>query len=93
MAYGLQLFNSSGVLTWDSSTVVGGVLADVRTYAASGTATLLYPAFAGNYVRIIHLLVWNEAGTAGVVADTALGYPRVTVSAASTTRKFALEVY
>jgi len=38
-------------------------------------------------------LLWVEAGTMGVVADTALGYPRVTVSVASTTRRFAVEVY
>jgi hypothetical protein len=93
MTTALQLFNDEGTLHWDSRNVAGGVIADVREYAATATATLTYPVFAGRSVEIVPLLLRVQAGTMGVVADTTLGYPRVQVSAASTTRRFAVEVY
>ncbi|WP_338678908.1 hypothetical protein OPV09_17405 [Janthinobacterium sp. TB1-E2] len=93
MMAALQLFNDNGTKNWDSRTVAGGIIADVRQYASTETAVLTYPIFAGRSVEIVPLLLWVEAGTMGVVADTALGYPRVTVSVASTTRRFAVEVY
>jgi hypothetical protein len=89
----LILYDTAGVPWWDSDSAAGGVFADVKTYLAADTATLTYPAFAGRSVVIVPLLIWNEAGTIGVTADTALGYPRVTVVAAGSTRRFAIEVF
>ena len=87
------LRNAANQVTWDSRNVAGGLLADVRTFAAAVTAVLTYPAFPGRSVRIIPLRVWAEAGTLGVTVDTALGYPRVTIAAGSTERRFAVEVF
>lgn len=88
----LTVYNASGTPVWDTDTVAGGVIADVRSYAAGDTATLTYPAFAGHSVLIVPLLVAIAAGANGVSADTALGYPRVTVVAAATQRRFAVVV-
>jgi hypothetical protein len=92
MTQGLQVFNPAGSLVWDSSTVAGGAVADVRSFLPTDTATLTYPAFAGRSVYIINLRIRTEAGVSGVAADTALGYPRVTVSTAGSGRRFAVVV-
>lgn len=92
---GLQIFdpNDGVTVVWDSDTVGGGVFADVRAYSAGETATLTYPAYAGRSVEIVPILSWNQSGAYGVTTDTALGYPRVTVSAASGgTRRFIVMV-
>lgn len=89
---GLTIYNATGGEVWNTDTVAGGVIADVKTYLASETATLVYPAFAGRTVLIVSLLVRNSAATSGVTADTALGYPRVTVAAGPATRRFAVVV-
>lgn len=89
----MVLRNAANQVTWDSRTVLGGVLADVRTFAAGATAVITYPAFPGRSARVIPLRVWAEAGAPGVTVDTALGYPRVSVAAGSTERRFAVEVY
>ena len=93
MSQGVQVFNAAGALVWDSSNVAGGVIADIKTYESTNTAILTYPAFAGRSASIITLLSWIAASTDGVSVDYALGYPRITVSAASTTRKFAVVVF
>lgn len=89
---GFTVYNAAGAEIWNSDTVAGGVIADVRAYAAADTATLTYPTFAGRSVLIVPLRVNSSGSIYGVTADVALGYPRVTVAAASTDRHFAVAV-
>jgi hypothetical protein len=90
---GLTIYGANGIdEVWNSDTVAGGVIADVKTYLSTETATLTYPAFPGRSVLIVQLLQRVSSGATGVTADTALGYPRVTVAAATGTRRFAVVV-
>lgn len=93
MSFGVQIWNSAGVSVYDSSAAVGGVIADVKTYAAGATATLTYPAYPGRSVEIIPLISGNDTANYNVTTDTTLGYPRVTVASSGAIRKFAVEVY
>lgn len=95
MAYGMQVFDSSGALVWDSSTVLGGCAIDYREIPVSTAVTYEYPAHAGRSVALqavdgdnFQLLPTGTAGTYGVTVDTTLGYPRVTVASASFVRRF-----
>lgn len=91
----LTLYDENGNYVWDTDTVAGGVIADIRTYDASASASLTYPTFAGRSVVVVNLLTWAEEDDIGVTTDTALGYPRVTVSALSNSagnRRFAVLV-
>lgn len=90
MAYGIQVFDASGALSWDSTTVVGGVVADYREYLAGTSGVLLYPDFAGRTVFLIPVL---DSTTATVTVDTGLGYPRVTIVTATFARRFMLVVF
>ena len=72
MAYGLQLFNSSGAKFFDSTTAMGGVVVDIIT-ASSAVQTKTYPAFPG---RTAFTTVISGIGT-DTTTDTTLGYPRV----------------
>lgn len=76
MTYGIQTFDAAGTLLWDSSTAAAGVVADVQNVAGGASATFTYPDFAGRSAAALVLLGF---GNTGVTADTALGYPRVTV--------------
>lgn len=89
---GITIYNPAGTEVWNSDNVAGGVIADVRAYTGSESATLTYPIFAGRSVLIVPLLANNSASDNGVSADVDLGYPRVTVAAASSTRRFAVVV-
>lgn len=89
MSYGLQAFDASGALMWDSSTVNGGVSIDYQEVASAATGTFTYPALAGRTPFITTIF---DAPTGSIVVDTALGYPRVTVSAVSFLRRFIVWV-
>lgn len=93
MGQGLEIRDAGGVVVWNSLDYAGGVVADVRTYAAGATATLTYPDHAGRNVMIVPLVYGASAGGLGVSSDTALGYPRVTVAAAASQRRFAVVVW
>lgn len=74
MTFGLQLFNASGQVSFDSRYAQGGVIADQVTRAAgSGTEVRTYPAFAGR-TAIVKAGGYDAPGA----VDYALGYPRVT---------------
>lgn len=90
MTFGVQVFDASSTLVWDSTTVVGGIPADVRFYAAGASgATLSYPQFAGMSAFILD----GSQATAFVSLDTSAGYPVVTVSSPSVDMVFLLMVY
>ena len=92
----LIIYDTDGTTeVWNSDTVSGGVIATIKAYAPTGTDTLTFPAFAGRSAQIVNLLTSVTAGKGNqnVTLDFALGYPRVTVSASSASRKFALVVY
>jgi hypothetical protein len=88
----LILYDTSGNETFNTDTAVGGVIADVKSYSASGTGVTTYPAFTGRTAYIVNLLSWTSTTDIGVAVDTTLGYPRVTVSARSAPRKYAVVV-
>lgn len=88
----LIFYDTSSNEIWNSDNVSGGVVATVRSYAAADTDVLTFPAFAGRTATLINLLQWPAPGDPGVTLDTALGYPRVTVAAASNMRRIALVI-
>jgi hypothetical protein len=76
MAFGIRLRDAAGAVIWDTSTVAGGIVADVFDVAASTTMTKTYPDFAGSTCRVFcPAYLQIEPST----VDTALGYPRVNV--------------
>lgn len=93
MTHGLQLFDQSGNITFDSRSVVGGVVVDILTYAGATTAVRNYPAFAGRTMQIIMVTPWFNGGDPGVAIDTSPGYPRLLVSTTNASRRFMLVVF
>jgi hypothetical protein len=91
----LIIYDTSGSEAWNSSTVSGGVIATIKNYASTDSATLTFPTFAGRNAQIVHFLPGMSMGVGApnVALDFSLGYPRVTVSTAAVRRKFALVVY
>ena len=86
--FGVKVYDASGTQVFDSTTAVGGVVIDFRRFLPTDTGVFTYPEFAGYTPFFVN--VWGD-GT--IVLDTALGYPRVTVSASSNTgRTFLLAV-
>jgi hypothetical protein len=87
-AYGLQCFDGSGSLIFDSTTIVGQVPADVQYFPVGSSGTLNYPQFAGRSAALI--------GTRYTLRYATLsfgpGYPVVTVTSAGVDLVFALMV-
>jgi hypothetical protein len=73
----LVVRNSAGTITFDSRLATEACVLDVLTVAAGATGTYTYPLFPGR--SAVTLLAYTQVGW-GVTVDTALGYPRVTVS-------------
>ena len=90
MAFGIQTFNEIGLLVWDSTTALGGVVADYQEYAASSSGVLVYPSFAGRTAFVVPVL---DLVTGTVSVDSLLGYPRVTITSAALLRRFMLVVF
>ena len=90
MSFGVQTFDSSGVLQFDSLTAVGGVFGDFQKFAAgqSGT-TFSYPQWAGLSAYLV------DCGNAApyISLSTSAGYPVVTVTTPATAMSFALVVF
>lgn len=92
--YGVQLRNDSDSVIWDSRTVPGGIVAEVLSYTANQSDTRTYPHFAGRNGEVYNVTPDIITGPIGVTFDTALGYPRVTVSATSyLNRNFMVLIY
>lgn len=89
MTFGVQTFDASGGLVWDSSVAVGGIVADSRQVASGVSTTFTYPAYAGRTPFLIGLL---DTTPASITVDTTLGYPRVSVASAGIARRFILAV-
>lgn len=93
--WGFQVFDDDDdtIVVWDSALVAGGVIAHVGAYQPAETAVLTFPSYAGRSVQIVPSFGWFYAASATVVADTALGWPRVTVTASNAVRRFFVVVY
>lgn len=78
MTQGLQVFNASGVLTFDSNLAVGGVCLGFYTVAAGGSVWS-FPDFAG--CTGLFLMAGAGFGPYVGTVDTSLGYPRFTFPA------------
>lgn len=91
--YGLQTFDDAGGVVLDTRYVAGGVIAHVGVYAATATATLTFPYFAGRQVMIVPDWGWFFEAAASVSVDTTLGYPRLTVIASVGIRRFFVVAY
>lgn len=90
MAFGVQVFDAFGSLTWDSSTAPGGVVADSREIPSGWSGSFTYPDFAGFAAQLVNVA---DTRPPSITVDTALGYPRVNVtSAAIVGRRFVLAV-
>lgn len=77
MTQGLQVFNGSGVCTFDSNVAVGGVCLGFYTIPAAGT-TLTFPSMAGATGGVV---LHRGGGKADYTIDVTLGYPRFTFPA------------
>lgn len=75
MTTGLQVFNGSGVCTFDSNNAAGGVCLGFYTVPATTGVTWTFPAFAGATGGIA-LLSGGGYGDLTYTVDVALGYPR-----------------
>lgn len=73
--YGLQIFDGSGTLIFDSTTAAGGVVVDLKKFVASDSGTFTYPLFAGRAASLV-----GAPSDGSITMDTALGYPRVIVT-------------
>lgn len=86
MPAGLQIYDSSGNLRFDSTTAKGGVFVDSMIFAPGSSGVLTFPDFAGATP-----LVMDQSRTLQdpeITVDTLLGYPRVTVPVKSEERSF-----
>lgn len=91
--WAFQLFDDDEHVTFDSRFTAGGVVAAVGVYAATDTGELRFAAFPGRSVQIVPVTFWALNSEFSVVADTALGFPRVTIGVAQATRRFMVLVY
>ena len=90
MTLGIQTFDSSGNLLWDSNVSGSGVAADIQTVAGGASAIFTYPDFTG---RDCGAVVLMGLGDTGVTSDTTLGYPRVIVPAYPDPRTILVAVF
>lgn len=92
MSFGVQVNNAAGSLVWDSTTAIGGgVVADYQEIAAGASYSKSFPEFAGRTPIVIPIA--DSADAPSISVDTALGYPRITVTALPQIRLFMLGVY
>lgn len=78
MSYGLQVFDASGALTFDSTVAAGGVALGFVT-PVSGTLSFSYPDFIG-YTGVV-LNATGGVPALLVTVDNAVGYLRFTFDA------------
>ena len=91
MPAGLRVRDAFGNVVWDSTTVVGGIFADVREFPSSATGVIQYPEFAGAQVDVVHDN--SIPGGANVTVSAPSGVPTVTIGAASGPRRFRVLLY
>lgn len=91
MTYGVQTFDGSGTLEYDTTTALGGaVVGDYRKYASGAAGeTVNYPQWAGLSAMLI------DCGNSGEYTslNTSGSYPVVTVTTPSGDMVFGLMVY
>lgn len=81
MTQGLQVFNGSGGVTFDSNNATGGVCLGFYTVPAAG-AVWTFPSMAGATGGLA-LLAGAGSGAFDYTVDIALGYPRFTFAASA----------
>lgn len=86
MPAGLQIYDSSGNLRFDSTTAKGGVFIDSMVFAPGSSGVLTFPDYAGATPLVI-----DQSRTLQdpeITTDITLGYPRITVPAKAEERAF-----
>lgn len=79
----IEVYDSSGLVVFNSRDVKGGVVAGTYLVTSSAT-TLTYPEFAGYTAFVV--VHTSSVIPHGITTDTTLGYPRVIVPAGGTRR-------
>lgn len=88
MSFGLAIYDSSQNLVWQTPDAFDGVVIGIHDVPTNTTPTFTYPSLAGRSVFFYTINseynpgVNTDIGDYDVSSDTALGYPRVTVTAA-----------
>lgn len=90
MTFGVQVFNASSQLIWDSRTAGSGVVATVIALASGASGTYTFPDFAGRTAGVVSIAYF---GTVVPTVDYALGYPRVTIPADSQPRQILVAMF
>ena len=76
MSYGLMVWDSAGVVRFDSRNAQGGVCMDAKEVAPGASITLNYPTYAGRTLEVVAQFV----GSIFTSVSYAAGYPSVTLS-------------
>lgn len=89
MAYGLQIWNASGTLVFDSTAAVGGVCLGFYTVPSGGGSTS-FPTITG--ATGVALAAWSGApvNSTLIVIDNTLGYLRFTFDTLLVGQTYAL---
>ena len=87
MTFGVRVWDSAGVMTFDSDTAIIGICIGVYRYVAGATATLTFPDLAGRTVKTRTLQ--GARVPSNETVDYALGYPRINVPTGTGTRAFS----
>jgi hypothetical protein len=80
MAYGLQVWNSAGTLTFDSTVAIGGVCLGFYTVPSGGGNTT-FPEITGATGIVLQANSGGPINTTLVTTDNTLGYLRFTFDA------------
>lgn len=75
MSFGLQIFNASGTLTFESPTAAGGVCLGIFTVDPAGS-TFTFPSMSGSAGRLLSLA---GGGVFSYTTDNTLGYLRFVI--------------
>lgn len=88
----LIIYNANGVEQCNTDNMSAGVLADVRSYGQNASDVREYPAYAGRIAYIVPIWAWIWPQPMNVTLDQSKGWPRVTVTPAMGSRRFAVLV-
>lgn len=86
MPAGLQIYDSSGNLRFDSTTAKGGVFIDSMVFSPGSSGVLTFPDYAGATPLIVDQS--RALQDPEITTDTTLGYPRITVPSKAEERAF-----
>jgi hypothetical protein len=90
----LRIYDANGNQVWDTDSVAGGVIADIKIFNANQAGgTYGYPTFVGRNVIIVPILSSTRPYDFGVVPNYNPGYPQIVVSSRPSFRRFAVVVF